>query len=32
MRGIRHYRGEACQMAKGRWELFGVLADDSKLL
>lgn len=32
VRGIRHYRGEACKMAKDRWELFGVLADDSKLL
>ena len=32
MRGIRHYRGEACQMSKGSWQLFGVLADDSKLL
>jgi surface antigen len=32
VRGIRHYRGEACEMADGRWELFGVLADDSKLL
>jgi surface antigen len=31
-RGIRHYRGEACRMTKDRWELFGVLADDSKLL
>jgi surface antigen len=32
MRGIRRYRGEACKMANGRWQLFGVLADDSKLL
>ena len=32
LRGIRHYRGEACRMAENRWELFGVLADDSKLL
>jgi surface antigen len=31
-RGIRHYRGEACQTSKDRWELYGVLADDSKLL
>jgi surface antigen len=31
-RGIRHYRGEACRMSKDSWELFGVLADDSKLL
>jgi surface antigen len=32
MRGIRRYRGEACKMANNRWQLFGVLADDSKLL
>lgn len=32
MRGIRRYRGEACKMGNGRWQLFGVLADDSKLL
>jgi 17 kDa outer membrane surface antigen len=32
MRGIRHYRGEACKSANDRWELFSVLADDSKLL
>jgi surface antigen len=32
MRGIRHYRGEACRMTNGRWQLFGVLADDSQLL
>jgi surface antigen len=32
VRGIRHYRGEACRVSKDRWELFGVLADDSKLL
>ena len=32
VRGIRHYRGEACEIADGDWELFGVLADDSKLL
>jgi surface antigen len=32
MRGIRHYRGEACKMTNGRWQLFGVLAADSKLL
>lgn len=32
LRGIRHYRGEACRMIEGRWQLLGVLADDSKLL
>ena len=32
MRGVRHYHGETCQMTKGQWELYGVLADDSKLL
>lgn len=32
VRGIRHYRGEACQMNEGNWQLFGVLADDSTLL
>lgn len=32
VRGIRHYRGEACKLTEDRWELFGVLADDSKLL
>jgi len=31
-RGIRRYRGEACLMTNDRWQLFGVLADDSKLL
>jgi surface antigen len=31
-RGIRHYRGETCHMNDNRWQLFGVLADDSKLL
>jgi surface antigen len=31
-RGIRHYRGETCRMTDGHWQLFGVLADDSKLL
>ncbi len=32
VRGIRHYRGEACRTANDRWELFDVLADDSELL
>ena len=32
MRGVRRYRGEACRMTNGRWQLFGVMADDSQLL
>jgi hypothetical protein len=32
MRGIRRYRGKACHMTDDRWQLVGVLADDSKLL
>lgn len=32
MRGIRQYRGEACRSDKDDWQLYGVLADDSKLL
>lgn len=31
-RGIRHYRGEACLRTDGRWQLFGIKADDAKLL
>jgi len=31
-RGIRRYRGEACVMANGQTQLFGILADDSQLL
>jgi len=32
MRGIRRYRGEACHLENGKWQLFGILADDSQLL
>jgi len=32
LRGVRYYRGEACNMARNKWQLFGVLAEDSKLL
>jgi surface antigen len=28
-RGVHHYRGEACRMTDGRWQLFGVRADDA---
>ena len=31
-RGIRRYRGEACRRTDGRWQLFGIRADDAKLL
>jgi surface antigen len=31
LRGIRRYRGEACQRTDGRWQLYGVTADDSVL-
>ncbi|MHA1549577.1 MAG: RT0821/Lpp0805 family surface protein [Alphaproteobacteria bacterium] len=31
-RGIRRYRGEACRRADGRWQLFGIRADDAKLM
>ena len=31
-RGIRRYRGEACLRRDGNWQLFGVTADDTKLL
>jgi surface antigen len=30
-RGIRRYRGEACQRSNGRWQLFGMIADDAQL-
>jgi surface antigen len=30
-RGIRRYRGEACQRTDGRWQLYGMAADDLKL-
>ena len=32
VRGIRGYRGEACQRSNGGWQLSGVSADDTKLL
>jgi surface antigen len=28
--GVRRYRGEACQRTDGRWQLFGVVADDAQ--
>jgi surface antigen len=31
VRGVRRYRGEACQRTDGRWQLFKIAADDSKL-
>lgn len=31
-RGIRHYRGDACQVAGGAWQLKRLAADDAKLL
>ena len=30
-RGVRRYRGEACQRANGRWQLYGMVADDAQL-
>ncbi len=30
-RGIRLYRGDACQRGNGRWQLYGVVADDAQL-
>lgn len=30
-RGIRRYRGEACQRSDGRWQLYGMAADDAQL-
>ncbi len=30
-RGVRRYRGEACQRTNGRWQLYGVAADDAQL-
>jgi surface antigen len=32
LRGVRRYRGEACQPVGGRWQLSDIRADDSKLL
>jgi surface antigen len=31
VRGVRRYRGEACQRTNGRWQLLNIAADDSKL-
>jgi len=30
-RGIRRYRGETCQRTNGRWQLYGMVADDAQL-
>ncbi len=30
-RGIRRYRGDACQRTDGRWQLYGMVADDVTL-
>ena len=30
-RGIRRYRGDACQRTDGRWQLYGMIADDATL-
>lgn len=30
-RGVRLYRGEACQRVDGRWQLHGMIADDAHL-
>jgi hypothetical protein len=30
-RGVRRYRGEACQRDNGRWQLYGMVADDAQL-
>ncbi|MCB1486641.1 MAG: hypothetical protein KDJ88_04175 [Bauldia sp.] len=32
LRGVRRYRGEACQPVGGAWQLSDIRADDSKLL
>lgn len=31
-RGIRRYRGDACQRTDGRWQLYGMAPDDAQLL
>lgn len=31
-RGIRRYAGDACQRTDGRWQLYGMAADDAQLL
>jgi len=30
-RGVRRYRGETCQRSDGRWQLYGMVADDAQL-
>ncbi len=30
-RGVRRYRGETCQRSDGRWQLYGMAADDAQL-
>lgn len=30
-RGVRRYRGEACEHGNGRWQLYGMVADDAQL-
>ncbi len=31
-RGVRRYRGDACLRMDGRWQLYGIAADDAVLL
>jgi surface antigen len=28
--GVRRYRGQTCRMGDGRWQLFGMVADDAQ--
>ncbi len=30
-RGVRRYRGETCRRSDGRWQLYGMIADDAQL-
>lgn len=30
-RGVRRYRGEACEHSNGRWQLYSMIADDAQL-
>ncbi len=30
-RGVRRYRGETCRRSNGRWQLYGMVADDAQL-
>ncbi len=30
-RGVRRYRGEACKLSNGRWQLYGMVGDDAQL-